>query len=181
MWYNHGHYASRWIFPALFSVEKSKKLHVKRFTDHLTTSNGHVWHNMSNMLHPPPVPAHLLLQSLIPLETSHLHSPPPPLPFCPSSSSPLPSSNSLPRTNPGGLSHRWVWVGHSCAWHCLKCLAPSSPSIIYHHICSQWVRIVKYGWLTYNINQYIVKVIWYVKVNRYRAAAVLYNTRTNMD
>lgn len=34
-----------------------------------------------------------------------------------------PSSNSLPRTNPGGLSHRWVWAGLTSAWHCLKCLA----------------------------------------------------------
>lgn len=58
---------------------------------------------------------------------------------CPSPSPPLPSSNSLPRTNPGGLSHRWVWAGLTSAWHCLECLGPR-PLAICAYFCSQRIR-----------------------------------------
>lgn len=91
------------------------------------------------------LPLPVACRNLTPSLSSH-HSPPPPVPFtslystlsCPPPSLPVPTSNSLPWTNPGGLSHRWVWLGAYLCMALPEVLSPipSPPSFVVIHL---WV------------------------------------------
>lgn len=105
--------------------ESTQTKFIPRVSSYPPFTISHVWLTRSNM-------GSFFLVTLALPHTSLPHYPPLPVPYplysplpCPSPPPPPPhpSSNSLPRTNPGGLSHRWVWAGLMSAWHCLKCLA----------------------------------------------------------
>lgn len=88
----------------------------------------------------------------------------------------LPSSNSLPRTNPGGLIHRWVWAGLTCAWHAPKRSSPYfPPSFVHIHMCEPIEHCLFWVALRCSIAYWgVFKVIhrWRVRPKQSSAAAV---------
>lgn len=137
--------------------------------------DAHVWHHWTNMeleSNEDPPSVHAPCYSTLPVACRNIppslsshHSPPPPVPFTslystlsrPPPSLPVPTSNSLSWTNPGGLSHRWVWLGAYLCMALPEVLSPvprPSPTLFHlsSYICqsiadiSKNAALLSFGW-----------------------------------
>lgn len=125
-------------------------------------------------MHSVTLPLPVACRHLTPSLSSH-HSPSPPIPFtslyfnlsCPPPSLPVPSSNSLPWTNPGGLSHRWVWVGAYLCMALPEVLSPiPSPPFIGLHTQCESRPLYVFMIYSFKFIQSLIKTVPHQRIKR---------------